>query len=117
MNRIRITRPAPMDVPALDEMRIDDIRTTLSNYKEECCDGTDWAEEPCIDKDIFRWTLEDHEKHDRWSAETWEKFDNLPIGRLAGETGELGEIIAVIRENVKDPKIGHIYEVLEALEG
>lgn len=116
MEKIKITHPAPMEVPSLDEFEIDDIRTTLSDYKEECCDGTDWAEEPCTDKDIFRWTAEDHERHGRWSAETWGKFDNLPLSRLGEETGKLGEIVSAIMRTVPEPKIGHVYEVLDCME-
>ena len=52
-----------------------------------------------------------------WTADTWTKFDDLPIDCLGEQTGRLGEVIAILFKNVKCPTIGHIYEVLGAIEG
>lgn len=114
MKQITITKPAEMDVTALTQYEIDEIRTALSNFKEEC-DGNDWEEEPGVDKED--WTEEDQEVHDRWSQRTWELFDDLPIDRL-DEEGKLGELIEEIKKAVHPAaaKIGHIYEALQSME-
>ena len=116
MKNITISNSINISVPDLDEFEIDDIRTTLANFKEECCDGNDWEEEPCLDKEISEWTAEDHERHSNWSMTTWGKFDELPLDRLSEQTGNLGDLICAIKKNVTDPKIGHLYDALNALE-
>ena len=102
-----------MNIPILTEDDIDEIRTALSNFKEECCDGNDWDAEPGIDKDITDWTEEDQRIHDEWLCNTWTRFDELPISRLGEESGKFGEIIQAIK---KAEKIGHIYEIFDDLE-
>ena len=111
--RIKIVSiPVTMEVPELDKYEIEEIRTALSQTKEEDLDGVLWEEDPGFPTDAVSW-----EKCSQWTADTWTKFDDLPIDCLGEQTGRLGEVIAILFKNVKCPTIGHIYEVLGAIEG
>ena len=109
---LTIRYPVSMEVPELDKYEIEEIRTTLSQTKEEVFDGVLWEEDPGFPTDAVSW-----EKCSQWTADTWSKFDTLPIDCLGEQTGKLGEIVAVIVNTIEQTTIGHIYEVLGAIEG
>ena len=110
--RIKIVSyPVPMEVPQLDEDEIEEIRSALSQTKEECFDGFIWEEEPCFPTDDVSL-----EKCSQWTDDTWSKFDTLPIDCLGEQTGRLEEIIALLSKTIMSPTVGHIYEVLSAIE-
>lgn len=90
---------------------IDDVRTALSQAKEECFDGTRWDAEPCIDKEITDWTEEDHRTHSDWSARTWDMFDALPVSEVKDVLADFPWLTYDERETV-----GNIYEMLSRLE-
>ena len=104
------------DLPELTEDEIEDIRTLLSQTKEECFDGIRWPSEPCIDKDISEWSYEDHEKHSAWSAETWDKFDSLDLEELGQQDGTLAQVIACVGSRKREAKVGDIYDILSQIE-
>ena len=109
---LTIKYPVLMNVPKLNQYEIEEMRTTLSQTKEEVFDGVLWEEEPDFLTDAVSW-----EKCSQWTADTWTKFDDLPIDCLGEQTCKLGEIVAVIVNTIEQPTIGHIYEVLGAIEG
>ena len=81
--RIKIVSiPVTMEVPELDKYEIEEIRTALSQTKEEDLDGVLWEEDPGFPTDAVSW-----EKCSQWTADTWTKFDDLPIDCLGEQTG------------------------------
>ena len=109
---LTIRYPVSMEVPKLDKYEIEEIRTALSQTKENDFDGVLWEKEPDDPNDDVSWV-----KCSQWAADTWTEFDNLPIDCLGEQTGKLGEVIATISASIKCPTIGQIYEVLGAIEG
>ena len=109
---LTIRYPVLMNVPELNEYEIEEIRTALSQTKENDFDGVLWEKEPDFPSDAVSW-----EKCSQWTTDTWTKFDDLPIDNLGDQTGKLGEVIAIISASIKCPTIGQIYEVIGAIEG
>ena len=108
---LTIRYPVLMNVPELNEYEIEEIRTALSQTKENDFDGVLWEKEPDFPSDAVSW-----EKCSQWTADTWSKFDTLPIDCLGEQTGRLEEIIALLSKTIMSPTVGHIYEVLSAIE-
>ena len=111
-----ITTSETDGLPVLSEDEIEDIRTLLSQAKEECFDGVRWEEEPLLDKDMRQWTDEDHRRHSQWSAESWNRFDDLAIEELGEQDGALRQLIACIGQRKNGAKISDIYDMLSQIE-
>lgn len=102
------------DLPELTEDEIENIRTILSQTKEECFDGAEgyWEEEPEFDaNDIYA-----QDQHRRWSEESWTKYDELSIEVLGIQEGKLQQLILYLKENKADAKVGDIYDILSEIE-
>lgn len=101
-------------IPDMTQDEIDDIRTVLSQTKEECFDGAEgyWEEEPEFDaNDIYA-----QDQHRRWSEESWTKYDELSIEVLGIQEGKLQQLILYLKENKADAKVGDIYDILSEIE-
>ena len=82
---------------------LDDIETELAQFKESCCDGVLWDEEPLVVNVVA---------HADWSSETWEKFDNLPVSHVSMIISKYG----FLKERIgRDSKIADIYDYLNEL--
>ena len=86
--------------PKLTQKEIDQIRCDLSNAKEEKED------EP---EDVSA------EEHCRWTEETWDKFDNLPLEDVYSEDEEYTHgLVGYAIDN--DYTVGDFYDLLSRIE-
>lgn len=88
--RIKIVSiPVTMEVPELDKYEIEEIRTALSQTKEEDLDGVLWEEDPGFPTDAVSW-----EKCSRRSARVMDVCLLLDLGLKAAFEFK-GEVVAV----------------------